>query len=349
LPRQHRPNERSAAASKRFTNIMNKLVLAMACLAYASAIPLKLDGGSFFPGSGRQIGGGGQFISSGGDIVGDNYDGNFDSGNFISGDSGNFVSGGSSGGFSSGGFSSGGSSGGFVSGGSSGSSGSGDSRLSSISLDAGCSNGQVKNYNGQCITPEVSRNMFLYEVAPQQIRTNPARNIPNPKVHLNYVFVRHEQNHGSAQPIVVTPKQKTIVYVLKKNADDINQQVIEVPHEPVNPEVFVVNYDEGDNKQLPGGISLQEALSQSLQNARVIDASEGGSSGSDGAGQLNLRSEGFSQGSSGGSFSQGSSGSSFSQGSSSGGSFSQGSSSGGSFNQGSFGGRSLGSLDDDVL
>ena len=119
-----------------------------------------------------------------------------------------------------------------------------------------------------------------------------------------------------------------------------------MPHEPVNPEVFVVNYDEGDNKQLPGGISLQEALSQSLQNARVIDANEGGSSGSDGAGQLNLRS----QGSSGGSFSQGSSGGSFSQGGfSSGSSFSQGSSSGGSFNQGSFGGRSLGSLDDEVL
>merc|ERR1712180_455628 len=78
----------------------------------------------------------------------------------------NFISGGDSG-FSSGGnigFSSGGNVG-FSSGGVS--SGSGDQRLHGISFNDGCSGGQVRHADGNCVTPEVSTDMFLYAVPAQ--------------------------------------------------------------------------------------------------------------------------------------------------------------------------------------
>lgn len=234
---------------------MNKLVLAFTVAACASALPQNYNSGGTLD----------NFISSDG--------GSFSSGggSFISGgDSGAFVSGGSSGGFVSGGFSSGGSVGGG---------GSGGPDISAFSLDAGCGGGQVRNGNGECVTPQVTRDMFLYAVPAQQARTIPARNLPGPKVHLNYVFVRNDNAHSAVRPVVApAPKQKTIVYVLNKRPGAAQQEVIEVPHTPTKPEVFVVNFDdESDNRELHGGIDLQTALRQSLQQAQVIQA--GGSSG----------------------------------------------------------------------
>jgi len=282
---------------------MNKLVLAISCLACASALPLQLDSGSFFPGTGRDFGSGGFSGSFDGGFSSGNDGGFVDSGNF---DSGSFSSGSNfvdSGNFDSGNFVNTGS---FRSGGGV----SGDARLRGISFDDGCSNGQVRHADGQCVTPQVSRNMFLYAVPAQTARTIPARNLPNPKVHLNYVFVRTENNGGSARPVVVPPpKQKTIVYVLNRSPDDVNQEVIEVPHAPVSPEVFFVNYEEGDERQLPGGVSLQQALSQSLQQARVVEGGatsgiqDGGAVIQDGgAGIINLRSQGLGVSSVGSSF-----------------------------------------------
>merc|ERR1711915_447000 len=60
--------------------------------------------------------------------------------------------------------------------------------------------------------------------------------------------------------------------------------VIEIPHTPVKPEVFVVNFDdESDNRQLHGGVDLQTALRQSVASAQVIEAG-GSSSANSGAG-----------------------------------------------------------------
>jgi len=143
--------------------------------------------------------------------------------------------------------------------------------------------------------PEVTRNVYLY-AAPQQApaQVNPA-SIPARKVHYNFVFVRTANGAGGARPIVApAPEQKTLVYVLSRRPSAQNQQVIEVPHNPTQPEVFFVNYDnEGDNTQLPGGVTLQQALSQSAQQGQVI---QGGS----GAGFSGGNSGGFSGGISGG-------------------------------------------------
>lgn len=232
---------------------MVKLVLTLALVASASALP-QFGLENFISGdiSGGSISSGGSFISGG------------DAGSFLSsgGDSG-FISGDDS--FVSGG-------GGFVSGG--GSVGGGDVRLRGISFDDGCSGGQVRHADGNCVTPEVSTDMFLYAVPAQVARTIPARSLPKPKVHVNHVFVRTENAHNQAQPVLgPTPKQKTIVYVLNKRPGAAQQQVIEVPHTPTKPEVFVVNFDdESDNRQLHGGIDLQTALRQSLANAQVIEA-----------------------------------------------------------------------------
>jgi len=185
-----------------------------------------------------------------------------------------FVGGGSSGGFISGG----GSGGGFISGGGhSGGDGVG------ISFGDGCGAGQIRDAHGQCITPEVTRNLYLYAAPRQQIETRAPKHIPNPKVHLNYVFVRTEGGVGGAQPVVVPPpKQKTLVYVLNKRLNAQEAEVIEVPANPTQPEVFFVNYEEGEDTQLPGGVSLQQALSQSLQQGQNIQALGGGSGGSGG-------------------------------------------------------------------
>jgi len=244
---------------------MVKLVLTLALVASASALPqLGLD----------------NFISSGGD-----------SGFISSGGDSGFISSGGNVGFSSGGnvgFSSGGNVG-FSSGGnvgfssSGGSSGAGDQRLHGISFNDGCSGGQVRHADGNCVTPEVSTDMFLYAVPAQVARTVPATNLPKPKVHINHVFVRTDNANNVVRPVIgPVPKQKTIVYVLNKRPDAAQQEVIEVPHTPTRPEVFVVNFDdESDNRQLHGGVDLQTALRQSLANAQVIEA--GGSSNSGGS------------------------------------------------------------------
>lgn len=181
-------------------------------------------------------------------------------GGFISGGSsgGGFISGGSFGG----GFSSGGSGGGFGGGG--GFSGG---------IGGSCPEGQARKGDGSCATAQISRNIFLYAAPPaQQIRVGPAPHLPDPKVHYNYVFVRTPETRGGVRPIVVPPpQQKTLVYVLNKRPGAQNQEVIEVPSTPTQPEVFFVNYAAGDNPQLPGGIDLQQALSQSQQQGRIID------------------------------------------------------------------------------
>ena len=242
---------------------------------------LPSSGGGFSDGSSGGFVNGG---SSGGFINGGS------SGGFVDdGSSGGFINGGSSGGFSSGGgsFSSGGGSfssgGGFSSGGSFGS-----SDLGGFS-SSGCGEGEIRKADGTCARAQITRNIFLYAAPPaQQVKVGPAPPLPDPKVHYNFVFVRTPSTVGGARPVVVPPpQQKTLVYVLSKRPDAQNQEIIEVPSTPTQPEVFFVNYAPGDNPELPGGIDLQQALSQSVQQGQFIEGSSGsgidlrgGSSGS---------------------------------------------------------------------
>ena len=145
----------------------------------------------------------------------------------------------------------------------------------------------------------------MYSAPVQAVQSGGTRVTANPKVHVNYVFVRTQNSAGGSNAVVVPPpKQKTLVYVLNQRAGTQGQQVIEVPSAPVQPEVFFVNYDEGDDTQLPGGVSLQQALSQSQQQGQTIGAGGGGfssggggfSSGGGGFSSGGISSGGFSSG-----------------------------------------------------
>jgi len=201
------------------------------------------------------------------------------SGGIISGGGSSFVSGGSSGGFSSGG-----SSGVVVSGGSSSGFGSGvgSSRGEFIEVrDSGCSFGQARDASGNCVNARVTKSLYLFGGAPD-LRANviPAGRIPEAKIHYNYVFIKAPEVSGGSQPVVgPVPQQKTIVYVLAKNPETQQQQVVELEADPVKPDVFFVKHD-GVNldRELAGGINLRQALAQAEQTGQVIDLGSAGAS-----------------------------------------------------------------------
>lgn len=151
-----------------------------------------------------------------------------------------------------------------------------------------CDDGLVRKADGRCVEPIVTRNLFLYNAPAPRITYGPAPYIPDPKVHYNYVFVRTAGAVVGAKPIVVAPpQQKTLVYLLNKRPEEQTQQLIEVPGKPSQPEVYFVNYNDGENPTLPGGIDLETALSQSANAGQVIgsfdssehfDSREGGGS-----------------------------------------------------------------------
>ncbi|MCL4154338.1 UNVERIFIED_CONTAM: hypothetical protein GTU68_002017, partial [Idotea baltica] len=153
----------------------------------------------------------------------------------------------------------------------------------SHSSSSSCSNGQVLNIYGTCVTPEISSNLFVY-TAPERkfdLRANPIE-APTPKVNYNIVFVKTPSTPEGLKPVVIPPPhQKTIVYVLTKDSDIGGQQVIEIPDTGVHtPEVFYVNYEEGENPQLPIGIDLRTALSSAVnQRGNTIDDASGGFGG----------------------------------------------------------------------
>merc|ERR1712212_186658 len=184
---------------------MKSLVLPITLLVAATASPI--NSGYNAPSGGSSFGG----SSFGGSSFSDS---SFSGGSFSHGGGGSFSHGGG-GSFSHGG---------------------GD-----IGFGDGCGSGQVRTANGECVTPQVTRNLYLYAAPAQRIETLPPANLPNPKVHLNYVFVRTENAIGGARPVVVPPpKQKTLVYVLNRRPNAQNTEVIEVPSTPTQPEVFFV-------------------------------------------------------------------------------------------------------------
>ncbi|CAL4067450.1 unnamed protein product, partial [Meganyctiphanes norvegica] len=124
-----------------------------------------------------------------------------------------------------------------------------------------CANGEVLHVDGNCVKPMISRNIFVFAAPAVPIQQGPTPEIPLPKVEYNIVFVRTPEKAESDEPIIVPPpQQKTLVYVLSKKGDAVGPQVIEVPAGPGHqPEVYYVNYEDGENPTLPGGIDLQTA------------------------------------------------------------------------------------------
>jgi len=228
------------------------------------------------------------FVNRGSFVDGGSSGGFIDGGSISGGSSGGLIRGGSNGGFigggSSSGFISGGSSGGLISGGSSGGlvrGGSSGGEFITV-RDSGCSFGQARDSSGNCVNARVTKSLYLFGGAPD-LRANviPAGRTPEAKIHYNYVFIKAPEVSGGSSPVVgPVPQQKTIVYVLAKNPETQQQQVVELESDPVRPDVFFVKHD-GVNleRELPGGISLRQALNQAEQTGQVIELGSSGSGG----------------------------------------------------------------------
>ena len=139
-----------------------------------------------------------------------------------------------------------------------------------------CSDGEVRQIDGTCVEPIINRQIFVYAAPPPlQSRLGKIPNLPKPEVNYNIVFVRSPEFSSSSKPLVIPPpQQKTLVYVLNKRPNDIEREVIQVPANPSEPEVYYVNYAQGENPKLPGGIDLSQALSYSEQQGQIIEALE---------------------------------------------------------------------------
>jgi len=124
-----------------------------------------------------------------------------------------------------------------------------------------CGSGEVRNSDGRCAAQEVSRKIYVF--AGEQSAPEPPAPQPDPEVNIDVILVKAPSAVVNDVPLVApAPEQKTVVYVLSKRPSQ-EQQVIEVPSVPDEPEVYFVNYAEGENPTLPGGVDLQTALSQS--------------------------------------------------------------------------------------
>ncbi|XP_037791902.1 uncharacterized protein LOC119587213 [Penaeus monodon] len=144
----------------------------------------------------------------------------------------------------------------------------------------GCSDGQVLHVDGRCVTPQVVKRVFVYDVPLNVADAKKPQYIPEPKVERNMIFVRLPDDSVGPEPIVVPPpRQQHVIYVLNKQLEQ-DQRVIEVPAPPASdPEVFFVNYAEGENPTLPNGVDLQTALGSAVQGAGEIVSSSGAGSG----------------------------------------------------------------------
>nr|XP_027206527.1 uncharacterized protein LOC113800008 [Penaeus vannamei] len=132
--------------------------------------------------------------------------------------------------------------------------------------------GSLRRWTGalrgwKCDARRVNRRVFLYDV-PSNVQTSGPVNIPDPHVETNIVLIRTPEGGLGQQPVVIPPpRQNHVVYILNKQNRE-GPGVIEVPSSgPSTPEVYFVNYAEGENPTLPGGVDLQSALQAASQGA----------------------------------------------------------------------------------
>ncbi|XP_042857671.1 translation initiation factor IF-2-like [Penaeus japonicus] len=144
----------------------------------------------------------------------------------------------------------------------------------------GCPEGQVVGPDGKCATPIITRNVFVYTAPEQPPADFPAPYIPPPEVQHNILFIRTPEKGAGPEPIVIPPpRQQSIVYVLNKQQSE-GPKVIEVPSDgPQTPEVYFVNYEEGDNPILPSGFDLQTGLQAAANGGGQVLGGGGGGGG----------------------------------------------------------------------
>ncbi|MCL4148212.1 UNVERIFIED_CONTAM: hypothetical protein GTU68_007339, partial [Idotea baltica] len=123
---------------------------------------------------------------------------------------------------------------------------------------------------GNCVRAKVLQNVYLFNGQVNSNTEAPPPAAPTPRIDYNVVFVNLPLRPDEREPIVVPPpQQRTLIYVLSKTGSQ-EQRVIEVPAGQSTPEVFYVNYNEGDNPTLPGGQNLQEILQLEGQRAQTV-------------------------------------------------------------------------------
>ncbi|XP_063593903.1 ATP-dependent RNA helicase A-like [Penaeus indicus] len=149
----------------------------------------------------------------------------------------------------------------------------------------GCGPGQVLHVDGRCVTPRVNRKVYLYDAPPAPVSYGPPPYIPEPTIDTNIVFIRTPEGGQGPNPIVVPPpQQKHVLYVLNKQTQQ-GQEVIEVPAPPAtSPEVYFVNYADGENPVLPSGVDLQSALNAASQGGGQVIGGGGIDGGFGGSG-----------------------------------------------------------------
>ncbi|CAL4248094.1 unnamed protein product, partial [Meganyctiphanes norvegica] len=154
-----------------------------------------------------------------------------------------------------------------------------------------CNGDEIRDVLGKCVLPEVSRNIFVYAAPQVKPSSRPTPVLPKPEVHYNFVFVKTPDPTQQNDPIIVPPpSQKTLVYVLsKKQQLEAGNQLIHTPYNPQpRPEVFYVNYGEGDNPRLPGGVDLQTALSSAFAQGQNLDFQNNNFGNNQGGGNNNF-------------------------------------------------------------
>ena len=135
-----------------------------------------------------------------------------------------------------------------------------------------CEEGEILKIDGSCVKPQVSQKVYAFVAPPVEVpEFVPPAEIPDPKIEYSVVFVRTPEQPDQPDPIVVpSPQQQSVVYVLNKNKP-VEQKVIEAPsHPPLAPEVFYINYKDGENPELPGGIDADNAFRRA-EVGQVID------------------------------------------------------------------------------
>ncbi|XP_047487197.1 ATP-dependent RNA helicase A-like [Penaeus chinensis] len=158
-----------------------------------------------------------------------------------------------------------------------------------------CQEGEVLHADGTCVTPEVTRKIYEFNVPKQERPVSPAPSIPPPAVDHN-IFVRLPEEAPASDPIVLPPpRQNNILYVISKQEEQTHQ-VIQVQAQPqADPEIYFVNYQDGENPTLPLGVDLETALSVAVaagcQGLGGVDgaggeAGVGGAAGFGGVGGL---------------------------------------------------------------
>ncbi|XP_045136951.1 uncharacterized protein LOC123519595 [Portunus trituberculatus] len=130
-------------------------------------------------------------------------------------------------------------------------------------LGGSCPQGQVVHADGSCAVPEVTRDLYVFSIPDTPRRpSRPPPTLPPPRVHEHVLFIRAPEGGHTAQPLLVPPPaQKSVVYILREDSPDEEPRVIQAPAPPpARPEVFFVNYEDGENPALHGGLDLQQVL-----------------------------------------------------------------------------------------